>query len=184
MKSLSLTVPHVIAMIGLPGTGKTYFAEAFSESLKVPLVDEEYFRRLAHTPDAGTEMAADVLHQIMKTRQVILFEGHLDTQEERESLTNFCKKEGYEVLFVWVQTEPETAKKRALKMISSGEYKARMQAFMPPTKKERHAVISGKHTQATQARTVLKRLVEASARPAAPVAPPARPTTPTRNRAG
>ncbi len=161
MKSLSLSVPYVIAMIGQPGTGKTYFAKLFTENFNMPVVNEGYFLGFVKHPEDGTVMAADVLHEIMKSRQAILFEGNLDHKEERDSLVRFCQKRGYKVLFVWVQTEPEIARKRAQKTMTAKEYKLRAQAFEPPADKENHVVISGRHTQVTQARTVLKHLVEA-----------------------
>lgn len=174
MKSLSLPVPHIIAMIGLPGTGKSYFAKTFADNFRAPHVDELYFRHLAHKASDGTQMAADVLHEIMKTSQTLLFEGQLDTKEERESLLRFAKKRSYEVLFVWVQADPDTSKKRALKHMSATEYKSRLKTFMPPTEKEQYIVISGHHTHATQARTLLKHLIQPRSRIASRTLPPDR----------
>lgn len=160
MKSLSLSIPHIIATIGLPGTGKSYFAETFATNFKAPHVDEIYFRGLAHNVDDGTDMAAEVLKQIMKTGHTLLFEGQLDTKDERDALIRFAKTHHYEVLFVWVQADPDTSKKRALKHMNASQYKARSNFFEPPTEKENYIVISGHHTHATQARTLLKRLIQ------------------------
>lgn len=164
MKSLSLSIPYVIAMIGQPGTGKSYFAKQFTDNFHMPAVSEEYFRNYARRTDDGTTMAADVLHELMKIKQAILFEGDLDKKSERDSLVRFCHQRGYKVLFVWVQTEPEVARQRAQKSMTAREYKQRALAFEPPTNKEQYVVISGRHTQATQARTVLKHLVESRQR--------------------
>lgn len=175
MKSLSLPVPYIIAMVGLPGTGKSYFATTFADNFRAPHVDELYFCHLAHKPSDGTQMAADVLHEIMKTSQAIIFEGKLDTKEERESLVRFGQKRKYEVLFVWVQADPDTSKKRALKHMSAGEYKARLKTFVPPSEKESYIVISGHHTHATQARTLLKHLTGPRSQIARTATPPSRP---------
>ena len=68
MKSLSLSVPYVIAMIGQPGTGKTHFAKLFTENFNMPVVNEGYFLGFVKHSEDGTVMAAVVLHEIMKSR--------------------------------------------------------------------------------------------------------------------
>lgn len=175
MKSLSLSSPYVIAAIGLPGAGKSYFSNEFARNFRAPLVDEMYFQKMANRQTDGTMMAAEVLGQIMKTGQTLVFDGHLGTKEERDSLVRFATKRKYKVLFVWVQADVDTAKKRALSQMSGSKYRTKLKSFTPPTEKENYIVISGHHTHATQARTVLKHLTQERAEAAKIVRPQGRP---------
>ncbi|MBI3889304.1 hypothetical protein HY312_01855 [Candidatus Saccharibacteria bacterium] len=36
MKSLNLTKPHLIVVVGIPGAGKTYFGQQFSTTFNAP----------------------------------------------------------------------------------------------------------------------------------------------------
>ena len=69
-------------------------------------------------------------------------------------------------------------------MMSASEYKQRALSFEPPTDRENHVVISGRHTQATQARTVLRQLVESRDRDKSPRVAPRQEAVPSRRRAG
>lgn len=163
MKSLSLSTPHVIAMVGLPGAGKSHFAREFADNFSCPMVDEMELKSIAREPSDGTRMAAAQLAELMKTRRSVVFEGQLDRRVERESLIRYAKKHGYKTLFIWVQTDPKTARSRALKYISEDDYLYHAKIFSPPHDSEPYIVISGHHTHATQARTLLRHLTSARA---------------------
>jgi len=174
MKSLNLTKPHLIVMVGIPGAGKSFFAEQFAETFKAPIINSENLRRsLFDIPshkkdeDVVVEKISDLmLQQIFQTDRTIVYVGQTSSRNERAAITKKARTAGYEPLFIWVQTEPITAKKRSLKptiksnAISPELFDEKLRRFSPPHQNEKVVVISGKHTFATQLKVVLKRLVE------------------------
>lgn len=161
MKHLSLNRPHAIVMVGIPGSGKTFFAEKFAETFRMPYVDYKKITTLAG-PEKAEALADYQLDELLKTNQSIIIEGETDTRISRTELTRKARKAGYETLFIWVQIDTPTAKLRALKdkinSVSGDDYEKKIKRFTAPTPPEKPIVISGKHTYASQAKVVLQRL--------------------------
>lgn len=181
MKSLSLSQPHLIIVVGIPGSGKTFFAEKFAETFRAPYISREKITDIIDGPrDSIDTLVYYQLHELLKTRQSILLEAATDTHAERAEFTRKARSCGYETLFVWVQTDPATAKSRYQKehkpgrVASSHEYDQLASRFSPPVAIEKHVVISGKHTYATQAKGILKKLSEPRAKIATHTPPPPR----------
>jgi predicted kinase len=188
MKSLSLAQPHIILMVGVPGSGKSFFAENFAKTFNAPYASLE--KIIPYTTDDDAAMA--ILHahitELLKTRQSIIVEGGTDTRVEREKLTRQAKAAGYMALTVWAQIDPASAKARSVRAaknkinrtLTSEEYDRIVKRFTPPNALEKPTVISGKHTYATQAKIVLKKLsagrTEISTHTVAPVRPAAAPS--------
>lgn len=165
MKRLNLTKPHVIVMVGLPGAGKSSFAERFAEVFNAPLISWEAFRQSTQGSALSNkqlqDLADDMLEQIMKTNQTIVYDGQLLTAVSRKSLARSIQAAGYTPLFVWVQTDIATAKFRARKHgYSADTFQAAEKKFTKPTSRDNLIVISGKHTFASQLKSVLQRLGE------------------------
>lgn len=175
MKSLSLSSPHIIATVGLPGVGKTYFAEQFAETFSSPLISSHIFDQIGADKNLINQINLGFLKEVMKTKKTIVFEGATDRRVDRMELAKLARQNGYKVLFVWVQTDPSTAKQRALRQISPEQYDMHVKRFSAPHETESSVVISGRHTYSTQARTILKRLTkarsEAANNPVEPVVP-------------
>lgn len=171
MKSLSLVEPYIIAMVGVPGAGKTRFALQFAETFSAPFINDRPLRIISRNPDDGSEVALEILKQVLRTRQTTLFEGETGKRVDRETLVKLAKESGYKVLFVWVQADPGAAEQRAMKNgVSEEDNHRRIKEFSPPHESEPYVVISGHHTHATQTRAVLLRLTETRAKVAAKVA--------------
>lgn len=179
MKSLSLSQPHIIAMVGVPGAGKTFFAEHFSETFKAPFVNwgtirSELFNEPTYSSDEDAiieRVAAYMLSESLKTGATVLYEGDVATQTARRKLQQRAKKAGYDVLFVWTQIDQPTAKQRAGKQgIDKVLFDKLEKRFSPLKDTEPSVVISGKHTYASQLKIVLRRLSSETER--APVAVP------------
>ncbi len=173
MKSLQLNKPHLIVVIGLPGSGKSFFASKFSNMFNAPYIDYAFYRDLASSTKACSAIVNDVLEKLLQTKQTIIIEGPGSTLEGRRELRRLARKNNYELLFVWVQTDRAVAEKRAVKRkngISPREFEQRVKRFHPLEKNESYLVISGKHTHQTQARTVLKKLATEKS-PASPQIP-------------
>ncbi len=174
MKPLSLSSPHLIIMVGIPGSGKTFFAEHFASTFNAPIVS---FARISSELYGNRHLTSEeqaivirishyLLEQLLKTGQTIVYEGITDTRTTRQALAKIANKQTYEPLLVWVQTESLAAKSRAIKQrrdtvsITPDEFDTIVKRFTPPNVSERAVVISGKHTYASQLKIVLKRLAE------------------------
>lgn len=184
MKSLSLSKPHVIIMVGVPGSGKSFFAEKFAETFHAPYVSRE--RVVAYLNDGSGDVSAiiqDQLNELLKTQQSIIVDGLADSRSSRSELSQKAHAAGYSTLLVWVQTDPATAKGRSTRQakndprhsLSSDDYDTITKRFSPPTATEKPVVISGKHTYATQAKVVLKKLSEPRANISTHTTAPIRP---------
>lgn len=160
MKPLQLSAPHLIAIVGTPGAGKTQFAREFSDMFHAPLLSTHTFDELTENHKKIEVIMHDLLEQLMKTNSTIVLDGLTDQRVARTKLTQKAKQHGYNILFVWVQTDPVTAKARWMKQYTNDEtaFQSKLRQFSPPHISEPYLVISGRHTFSTQARTVLKRL--------------------------
>lgn len=186
MKSLSLNRPHALFMVGIPGSGKSFFAARFSKTFSAPYVDSRSLAEFTKTPQDAEKVALALAHEITKTRQTFVYEGDTDSRTRRTELARWARKAGYQPLFIWVQTDQRTAIERTMKAYSmtADEYAVLARHFSTPHETEQAVVISGKHTYATQARSVLSKLSKTRADSTASTAAvtPARPTSPTNGR--
>lgn len=168
MKSLQLSAPHIIAMVGIPGAGKTQFATEFAEMFHAPRLDSDILSELSGDAAAVDATAGTLLKELMKTRQTVVFEGATERRVWRAELMKLAQQAGYKVLFVWVQTDAATAKQRWLKARGGdiATFDQKMKQFSAPHDSEPCLVISGRHTFNSQAKALLRRLSEP--RPTAP----------------
>jgi len=189
MKSLSLSKPHLIIMVGVPGSGKSFFADKFAETFHAPIVSRE--KITAHLGQEAKEadlVARDQLDELLKTQQSIIVDGIADSRSTRGEIAKKARSAGYETLLVWVQTDPATAKSRSTRkstdtnsrILPGEQYDRAAKQFAPPTAIEKPVVISGKHTYATQAKVILKKLSEPRANISMHTTAPVRPTQPGR----
>jgi gluconate kinase len=164
MKPLTPTTPHVIIMVGIPGAGKTTFAEHFAKTFSAPYVNlPEIVQQTNLSKDTLNKVSHILLTELLKTQRTLLYEGATTTRLERLALNKQIIKAGYTPLIVWVQTESVEAKKRATKSsnpsaIRPTDFDSAIQTFQPPLAAEKAVVMSGKHTYATQVKVVLKHL--------------------------
>lgn len=174
MKPLSLGLPHFIIMVGIPGSGKSFFAEHFAETFKAPIVSYDRLRKeLFNSPTHSkiensiiSQVANYMLDEVLKTGRTVVFDGQSDLRNDRELFAKKSREAGYEPMFVWVQTEPIDAKKRALKSkpgkpgLAVEQFEMKLKQFSIPHNSEKTIVISGKHTYTTQLKIVLKNLID------------------------
>lgn len=179
MKSLSLSRPLVIMMLGVPGAGKSFFARQFSDTFGAPLVSHDRLRyELFSDPqfNKDEEMILDRLtllqaKELLKTHKTFIIDGSMSVRTNRAIIEKLARDEGYGTLVVWVQTDPQTSQARSLKRNPNrpfDEYNSALSVdtfvklskrVSPPAGREPYIVISGKHTFATQAKVVLRKLV-------------------------
>lgn len=165
MKPLTPASPHAIIMLGIPGAGKSAFAEHFAETFQAPILNATKLKRELSLSQASLDkLQAIVLTEYLKTRRTILIDGHFEKKAKRAELVRQVMKAGYRPLMVWVQTDSAEAKRRALKEypagsgLSSNDFDAAVASFQAPAEQEKAIVISGKHTYATQLKIVLKQI--------------------------
>jgi predicted kinase len=174
MKPSETTKPHLIIMVGIPSSGKSFFADHFAETFKAPIVSYDIMRKEIFSNPTFSEdedeiirkVSNYVLSEFLKTKKTVIFEGETSLGKERFEIAKGARAAGYEPLFIWVQTETQTAQKRATKTslekpaITAEEFAAKLKRFNPPNKNEQFVVISGKHTYASQLKIVLKHLIQ------------------------
>lgn len=179
MKSLSLSKPLIITVVGLPGSGKSFFARQFSDTFMAPRISYDFLiKTLGSTYPLSKEAKARVekllenqTQELLKTQKTFIIDGGLQSRSDRIKLQKLAKEHGYDVLLVWVQVDEQTAKYRSAnrsarrsddvdnQSLTLEQYTFSARQFSPPHPTENQIVISGKHTYATQAKVVLKKLV-------------------------
>lgn len=151
-------------MTGIPGSGKSVFAEKFSSTFGAPIVSDTPFWSPGgeSTPELRQAVLNYQLDQLLLTKSPVIIDSHTATAKQRSQLLARAKKHGYTPLVIWVQTDPASAEQRSVRRRQAGkrrytleEFEAERQQFEAPAKKEPLVVISGKHTYASQAKVVL-----------------------------
>ncbi len=165
MKPLTSASPHAIIMIGIPGSGKSTFAERFADTFQAPIVSQTTLQREYGLVFEDAEALRNtILTEYMKTHRTVLIDGGLDVKEKREEMVRRLVKAGYRPLIVWVQTDTNEAFRRASKPFPHGsglrseDFDTLLNMFESPGEKEKMVVISGKHTYASQLKIILKQL--------------------------
>lgn len=178
MKSLNLSQPLVMLVIGMPGAGKSFFAKRFSETFGAPVVSFDRLRfELFPQPQYSAEetellnrIADYQIEELTKTKKTFIVDGGSNAKTERTRIGQIAKEAGYEVLVVWVQTHQGTAQTRATKRsprreddkynpsLTPDQFESHVRRLTAPNR-ENYVVISGMHTYGTQAKAVLRRLV-------------------------
>lgn len=159
MKPLQLSKPHAILVVGIPGSGKTFFAQHFSETFNAPFIDASHLYNHLQDHEAVAAVLRTFLSEIAKTHQTFIHEPVASSRTSRTEFAKWARSVGYEPLVVWVQTDGTTAERRSQKQGRSiNEHEDLVRRFSAPHASEKPAVISGKHTQSSQARAILTRL--------------------------
>lgn len=165
MKTLQLSKPHFLIMIGAPKSGKSTFASRFADTFNAPYIEAAAFDAPENTTSDTMDLVEYVLDQIFKTQQTIIYEGLSGSRAERLEAAKLARSRGYEPLLIWVQTDVNVARTRAVKRskqnpypMTAEEFAQVLKRFTPPNTSENYVVLSGLHTYASQAKTVLKRL--------------------------
>lgn len=166
-------------VIGLPGSGKSFFARQFADMFGAPLVSADFIRHALaadseYSPREDALVATLVQNEIselLKTGKTLIIDGSVNSRAIRTAIERQAVKHGYGKMVVWVQTDEPTCVARSMKRSSkrkTDELNASMnldtferykKQLSQPSPTENVVVISGKHTFPTQARVILKKLV-------------------------
>lgn len=161
-------------MVGIPRSGKSFFAEHFADTFKAPIISFDQLRNKIFDNPAFNDdedkiickVADHMLDEILKTKRTVIYEGQTSLRAERMAISKKARDAGYEPLFIWVQTETTAAMKRSLQpsiekpAIDINEFNIKLKRFSTPHKTEKAVVISGKHTYASQLKIILKHLIQ------------------------
>jgi len=161
-KSKQAVKPRAILVFGAPCSGKTKFAEQFSDQFKAPFFN---LAELSEQSKLTRQHLLLIVEQIAKTKQTLIIEGGLDTEKDRTEVRNILRAAGYEPTLVWIQTDAGTLKQRLRQRLKSADkakkiFDEKTQKLEAPGEAERPIVLSGKHTYATQIKHVLKQLAQ------------------------
>lgn len=195
MTSLSLSKPLVIVMVGLPGAGKSFFAQQFSDTFGAPVISYDRIRFELFSEPTFSKDEQDIVDRIahyqlcetLKSKHTCIIDGTAAARTERIALRKLAREAGYDTLIVWVQTDPATSRQRATHRsprrkndqynvtLTTEQYEQQAKRLTPPSTDESYIVISGKHTYATQLKAALTKLSsprsEAAQQPKQPLAP-------------
>jgi len=192
MKGLSLSRPIVMMVVGIPGAGKSHFARQFADVFRTPLVSFDKIRyQLFSEPQFSKDeelLVASLMNgqmqELYKTQKSFIIDGAVNSRAARSEIERVARTHDYGYLTIWVQTDNDSAMYRSVsrsKRRAGDAYNTAMseEQFLnfakrinPPRDKENHAVISGKHTFATQAKIVLQKIVSPRDGAVAPISRP------------
>ena len=82
MKPLQLSSPHLIIMVGAPGAGKTQFATEFAKMFNAPILSSDTLRELSSDDALIHKAAVDLLRELLKPKQTIIFDGNTEKHYE------------------------------------------------------------------------------------------------------
>ncbi len=179
MKSLSLSSPMVIMVVGLPGAGKSFFARQFAATFGAPLVSDDKIRTMLfanhnYGRDENamvSQVAGMMTEQLFAAGKTFVLDGGYNAKVARDEMARMANEHGFRTLTIWAQTDEPTCRRRSQKRDSKRDDDRYSQALTPemfdqlakkftqPIVNDSTVVISGKHTYATQARVVLKKIV-------------------------
>lgn len=147
-------------MVGLPGSGKSFFAKQFAETFNAPYIDSLAIEARSRDAETAGELIALVLAEIAKTNQTFIFEGNSDSRVRRTEFARWARDRGYQPMIVWVQADQATSLSRSLKSrtLTREQFAEVVRHFSAPHPDEKPVVISGKHTYSSQAKVILGHL--------------------------
>jgi len=113
----------IILVFGLPGTGKTYFAEHFAEKLDAVHLNTDNVREKLHFKghyDGKTKQ--QVYNELFKQAQMefkkgadVIVDGTFHLSRRRGQLEKLSKEENKKIYYIEIKAGKETARKRLKK---------------------------------------------------------------------
>lgn len=180
MNKLNLSQPLAVIVLGLPGAGKSFFANNFAKTFGAAEVSRDKIRWTlfaTHTysdnENAMVDQVANLLiAELLRAKHTFVLDGGYNGRRQRNAFAKVAVKAGFRVVLVDVQTDAPTAKARAThrlaknsgdqykQSLSATQFKNFANAYDVPKIANNVAVISGKHSAQMQLRTVLKKIIE------------------------
>ena len=154
------TQPRAILVFGAPCSGKTTFCEKFAKQFKAAYFD---LNEIKEKNDLERKHILLLVEQLTKTGQTLVFEGGIDTEDDRKEIYKILRLAHYNPSLIYIQTDAATLRNRLKARLKSvakakAEYEERTSKLEAPSELERPIVLSGKHTYPTQLKQVLTQL--------------------------
>lgn len=180
MAKLELTKPTLIMLYGFPGSGKTYFANQMTETIKAAHVQGDKIRyQLFEEPryDKTENEIVDHLMEYMTEEFLdsgvsVIFDTNAIKKRQRRILRDIARRKKAEHVLIWFQIDADSAFARVshrdrrktedrhaqpLDRPIFNEIVGKMQS---PGQDEDFIVLSGKHSFAMQRTSVLKKFYD------------------------
>lgn len=183
MEALTLSSPMVIIVVGLPGSGKSFFSVQFANTFGAALVSQDKIRwtlfanqTYSDNENAMVGQVANLLiTELFRTKKTFVLDGGYNDPNVRHEFIARARRHGYRALTIVVQTDEPTSLRRATKRsdnkpgdmykqsLTPEQFEQAKAAYLEPnTTADDVVVISGKHTYTTQAKIVLRKMIEIS----------------------
>lgn len=150
-------------MIGLPGAGKTTFAQNLASQLKIDhiygdKIGYELFTHPRFTPDEVQAVRQTMEHRViqgLRSGRSVVYDAMLHSRASRQSLANIALSHNLAAVGVWIQAPEKVARQRAdtVRLADfSKEYKRQVpkdvfdkhtRLFEPPARAEKVVTIWG-----------------------------------------
>ena len=161
MEGNNMNKSRALLVFGAPCSGKTTFGEKFAQKFGLAFYDLSELANEGFTRD----QVLRILELILKTKQTIIVEGGLDTENDRTEIRNLLRKHNYEPSLIWVQTDISTIRMRLKSRFHSVSkakefFDVTTSEMEAPTDFERPIILSGKHTFETQTKHAITGLAD------------------------
>lgn len=172
--------PVLILLYGFPGSGKTYFARQFCESVQSAHLEQDRIRNELFEQPRFTKQENSALGRIteymtgefLKAGISVVLDMNAMRISQRRILKEVARNAKAEVLTIWFQVDPDTAfirnqKRDRRKLDDRYAVGYNVEAFKQiasymqhPEPTEDFVVTSGKHSFQSQMSTVIKKLAD------------------------
>ncbi|MBA2279082.1 ATP-binding protein [Candidatus Saccharibacteria bacterium] len=180
MEKIQPQTPFLLLLYGFPGSGKTYFARQFGESVQLAHLEQDRIRYELFEQPRFTKQENFALNRIMEYMSgefltagiSVIFDMNAMRISQRRILREVARKNKASTVVVWFQVDADTAYIRNAKRdrrkqddrFAVGydvEQFKQLAAYMQhPEPTEDFVVVSGKHSFTGQMNSVLKKLDE------------------------
>jgi predicted kinase len=170
--------PFLILLYGYPGSGKTYFARQFTETVQAAHLQSDRIRgELFETPRYDkqenavvTQLTNYMAEEFLASGVSVVYDTSLIRSSQRRKLMDTARKLGATPLVVWFQMDLETAFYRNVKRDrrhTDDKYAGQwdrtsfdgiVESMQNPSTSEGYIVISGKHLFNMQQSAVVAKL--------------------------
>mgnify|MGYP003589799191 FL=1 len=108
MKSLSTSRPIVILMVGVPGAGKSHFAQQFAKLFQTPLVSYDKLQHLLFSEPQFSKdeelliasLMNNQIQEIFKTSKTFIIDGAVNSRAARMEIERIARKNDYGTLAI------------------------------------------------------------------------------------
>src|SRR5438093_1278290 len=117
-----MTNPHLYLFVGYPGAGKTSIAKIIEKETGAVHIWADHQRRKMfgepkHTPAENAELYDHLNRrtaELLAQGKSVIFDTNFNFKKDRQHLSGIARQNGADVTIIWVVTDKDLAKKRAV----------------------------------------------------------------------